>query len=378
MIAANKNSKKGAKELILHIGHHKTGSSYLQSVFALNVPLFNQANIGYPYDKSFEWASKGYISSGNGLNLSIENIEAQQQNKLLFSSERLFKTLLNDDDLLTTLSANYQLKIILYTRDVVEYMISRWLQTIKRTGFIGDVDSFLMSQPIGAHHRVIDWIDKAKSLGFDLIIKNYTKNRNRLVSIFFADAFNNAINPADLKLPHIEQVNRGLTNFECELQRVFNAIDGNKSARYISDFLVNAFPNSTSHSVKISQQTYDVIVKENSMYINKINEYMSSDEQILFGDESDFVRQNDYSEDLTNDMVIALAENIKKHTALNPNIAVSSDTLRDLALKIEQGNKLDLKDALSLMQTASAIRPNELSIKNKIDEWTSKLDESSK
>ena len=42
------------KEIILHIGHGKTGSSYLQSFLALNREKLLDIGIDYPKDDEFE------------------------------------------------------------------------------------------------------------------------------------------------------------------------------------------------------------------------------------------------------------------------------------------------------------------------------------
>ena len=146
------------KEVILHVGHGKTGSSYIQSVLALNVPLLNQNGIAYPSHNSFEGASQGFVSSGNGTELSLPNIDAQQYSKVLFSGEHLFSNLLNTV-LLSRLAYDYKLTVVLYTRDVVELAVSRWAQAVKRLGVKQDVDSFLMARPVGPYPLVLEWIN---------------------------------------------------------------------------------------------------------------------------------------------------------------------------------------------------------------------------
>ena len=46
------------KELGLHVGHTKTGTSYLQSIFSLNVTLLQNLRIEYPNHTSFKRATK--------------------------------------------------------------------------------------------------------------------------------------------------------------------------------------------------------------------------------------------------------------------------------------------------------------------------------
>ena len=78
------------EEIILHIGHGKTGTSYLQSCLALNRQKLLDIGIDYPEDRSFKSAKKGEITSGNPAQffnnyLNIESI------RILFPKSPLMK-----------------------------------------------------------------------------------------------------------------------------------------------------------------------------------------------------------------------------------------------------------------------------------------------
>ena len=62
------------KKLIVHVGHGKTGSSFLQSIFALNSDRMAQLGILYPEHISNAMARRGHITSGNG-NILLETNE---------------------------------------------------------------------------------------------------------------------------------------------------------------------------------------------------------------------------------------------------------------------------------------------------------------
>jgi transposase InsO family protein len=53
------------QKIILHIGHGKTGSSYIQSSLALTAGRLREAGIEYPELRPFTRAKQGRISSGN-------------------------------------------------------------------------------------------------------------------------------------------------------------------------------------------------------------------------------------------------------------------------------------------------------------------------
>ena len=72
------------EEIILHIGHGKTGTSYLQSCLALNRQKLLDIGIDYPEDRSFKSAKKGEITSGNPAQffnnyLNIESITDKER-----------------------------------------------------------------------------------------------------------------------------------------------------------------------------------------------------------------------------------------------------------------------------------------------------------
>ena len=55
------------KNVIIHVGHGKTGSSFLQSVFAMNYQKMKEVGICYPEHTSNKIAIEGKITNGNGI-----------------------------------------------------------------------------------------------------------------------------------------------------------------------------------------------------------------------------------------------------------------------------------------------------------------------
>ncbi|GAA6135645.1 hypothetical protein NBRC116188_24350 [Oceaniserpentilla sp. 4NH20-0058] len=368
------------KNVILHVGHGKTGSSYLQSVLALNTSYLLDAGILYPDHRSLSKAAKGLISSGNQGSLDIEMIEKADQNTVLFSGEALFLKMLKGD-LLEALSKNYKLKVIMYTRDVIDNAISRWAQEVKRSGGTQDIDTYLNTVSVGPYPKVVEWIEKSKELNFELVLKNYSLHEKDLAAEFFSDVIGKDIDVSNLVLPKAEKVNRSLTHSENEIQRLFNIFDPESSSLYISDFLVNKFPDLESSSIKISKKTFRILNKKNSEYINKINEFTAENEKVNIGDEKELVIRRNADKSLPNEVLVALGESIKnkfsKKEDVNENQVKDGintfKVLRDTALKIEKGAKLDLSDALELMKAAQELRPNGAVINQKVEEWSEKL-----
>jgi len=138
------------KELLLHVGQDKTGSSFIQSTLANSIEVLKQANICYPINKKVMQASKGKISSGNaGLLLNLADVDKLNSNdKYLFSSEKLFRTLFDDahmnaiQNLKESLGIT-KIKVLLYIREPLEHFSSAYQQAIKRVGDTESIQEFV-------------------------------------------------------------------------------------------------------------------------------------------------------------------------------------------------------------------------------------------
>ena len=104
---------------IVHLGHGKTGTSYIQSSLALNQSGLLDHLILYPKCSSFDDAVNGLVTSGNGaLFQDGFDVANQEADSFLFSGENLFHSLIRRDGLLlrnALVNRFDQLKIVLYT-----------------------------------------------------------------------------------------------------------------------------------------------------------------------------------------------------------------------------------------------------------------------
>ena len=85
------------KTLYIHIGHNKTGSSYIQSIFANSIATLQEQGIVYANSKNLEKAKRGEITTGNSSAFSdiLKNnnaLSSKEEHRLLFSSELLFRS----------------------------------------------------------------------------------------------------------------------------------------------------------------------------------------------------------------------------------------------------------------------------------------------
>ena len=151
---------------IVHIGHGKTGTSFIQSSLALNQSALRKLSISYPTCSSFDDAIKGLTTSGNG-ELFERGYDIQDSDfpSLLFSGENLFHTLVHSDGLILKKSLGNkfdQLKIVLYTRDVLDMLVSTWGQLVKKMGATIGLDEYLESGKDRHHLKVLSWIKLSK------------------------------------------------------------------------------------------------------------------------------------------------------------------------------------------------------------------------
>ena len=290
------------KNLIIHIGHGKTGTSYIQSVLALNIELLSSLGITYPEAKTLKGAVLGEVTAGHSKifdSYFAEDLPFDGKDTILLSGEFFFRSLLTryEGKLVDKLAKEYDLTVVCFTRDLMEYSISGWSEVLKAGGYVEDIDTFLRNNVHSIHSFLNTWIDKSKELGFKLILKNYSKHKDDLLETFF-NSINLPIN--DLVLPSKKRINRRLTHTETEYQRLFNQMSFNgmfleQGKSELQSFpstrlLMKEFPEIKVDRIKMSQRTYDAVVEANQDSFKKINEYLPIEESLEYGSMELYVR----------------------------------------------------------------------------------------
>lgn len=134
------------KKLYLHIGSHKTATTFLQSSFAQNRPILNELGILYPdagriYEAHFKltWALKdptrkllplGELVEWAAL---FEEIDAAPQDVIVISSEE-FSFGHRNEPRLAALADRYDVRVIYYLRSTDSYLESFYNQNVKDFG----------------------------------------------------------------------------------------------------------------------------------------------------------------------------------------------------------------------------------------------------
>jgi hypothetical protein len=360
-------------EAILHIGHSKTGSSYLQSVLSLNVDRLAARGIDYPDHPSFGGAGQGRISSGNGNLLFETDVVFTHGRKTLLSNELLFEKLAQGDNLqIKVLDRVDQLRVVLYTRDLLEALVSKWGQAVKRGGETRSLDDWLQATRVSEHSGVLWWLGAAKRHGFELALHNYSRRRDRLLSHFLSILLQGDSDTSGFRLPPENRINRSMTQGEYATLRVLNTVSkqlGHKA----SDELVNGLPGLMSDRPGMTAETYDLVVRTYAPVIAEINGYLGPEDRLKIGDATEFVRRAGEEEILSDGQIGILAGVISRALLSRQEADSITNLVRDVALKIEGRRGVTLSDALALMKVAQRLRPQGPTINRKVAEWEERL-----
>ena len=297
-----------------HSGAPKTGTSYLQVLFARHSEAMTQQGVIYPENIFVHGAKEGKITSGNGVELANyinpnlpHNIEDKSAflgkldhllkksngNNFLFSSEFI---VFHDNDrtnsLMECLKTNgYESKSIYLVRDLSRAAFSTYSQQVKRAGEARTFEEFLATwDPHYMHH--VNLMNSA--FGHEnVFIYNYEEHKHRLAALFFEDFMNIKI---DASID--ETINRSLDKKELDLLRAFNSFSGENNAflsTLISDALMIA-PSASKDKFLLSQKEFSIINKKFEGAIEKINKQLRGKEIFVAEEVGEFERNSDLTD----------------------------------------------------------------------------------
>jgi hypothetical protein len=268
-------------DLVLHVGHGKTGTSAIQSFLALNQKNLNEFGIIYPDNGSLEDAKNGMISSGNGaMALNWVPRTEYQGKTILFSSEYLFWEI-NEDYLFSLKEKFNSVKIILWSRNLLDFSYSEWGQYVKRHGMTESYVNFISKYKANHHLRLLWWLQMVKTLNIDISFRNYSNYSENIITRFCADLPLDNYASLTFNYPDRTKVNRSLTHIEYEFQRVANRITKSEiSSQYLSDVLCNKLPDLISNKPQISFELYEMLHGTYSSMLDQINNLVDMNEKI--------------------------------------------------------------------------------------------------
>jgi hypothetical protein len=257
--------------IFLHVGHGKTGSSFLQAALANSIDALAKQGIAYPIAPTEAARVRvGAISSGN-LEPAPGHADwflAQDfgSDHVLISGEAWFNRL-RPSGFLDQLRARFpaaQICLVMYVRDPLDHAVSHYQQMVKRGGSTDDFDALLATYNMPAKvARFLGWIDEQP----DVLIRvhNYSRHRDRLLA-----SFENTLGvPSGILIPPAQvRVNRSLSRSETELQRLFNGQFGAQSARFIADPLCD-------HLSEVRSELPPATVKTLAAFVTRMDQMLA-------------------------------------------------------------------------------------------------------
>ncbi|MGR3805877.1 hypothetical protein [Marinibacterium profundimaris] len=239
------------RKLYLHIGHSKTGSSFLQASFANSVDVLAAHGIDYPGDPS-EAATGWKISSGNGQALLTDPPEAFSvtRDRVFFSAERLFRAFAVEPDWsgrLAAFCAHHdigEVEVLMFLRDPIPHAESSYQQMVKRGGATESVEATF------ANYAYPELVRDALKRDYGAVpvtwhLFNYDRHKTELIEITerFLD-----LPAGSLVRGGDRPVNRSMTASELTVLRGLNAHDP-RAASALADALCNEVPDVDSETV---------------------------------------------------------------------------------------------------------------------------------
>ena len=333
-----------SRSVVIHVGHGKTGTSYIQSALALNRDQLDNLGISYPYDASIDLAIKGDTTSGNGGLFQLNYVPTPEENdQILFSSEILFHSLIDDGglSLKNYLSDKYhRVKIILYTRDILDMLVSTWGQLVKKMGATIGLNDYIQSRKDRHHEKVISWIKLSEKMGFELELRNYSKCRDYLLESFYSCLNLNDSQTKDFLLQQHQIINRSLSNVELECLLVINKAMPNVG-HHISDKLITECRDCNGNNPRITKESLDVVKLHYEQIIDRVNEYLPSTAKLSIGNTDKYVENDNTLFALNGAQVNVFASEIAKSLSNKNSVELTS------RLKDQQKENSDLSNALS-------------------------------
>ncbi|HFU76497.1 MAG TPA: hypothetical protein ENK66_09665 [Arcobacter sp.] len=284
------------KKLYLHIGAGKTGSSALQTHFAINQKVLEKYNIYYPMNEIMNEAKKFRVTSGNGMEfaklLNSDSVDKQSMNNLikkvileaggkdiLISSEiiqvyreenaKLLKSILNQ--------LGYEVKIIYYVRAIADHLISTYHQVVKRHHYSKDFNNIINV----VDNNFLRTIEKTISI-FNSE-NTYVKNYDYVKKNIFEDCIVNILNIDNINEFTVKdrKINRSLSAYEISILKYMNKFfHKDCDSTFVSDALIDNNPH-MQYSMNISVKELEKIKEKYENDLDKINRYISVEEEPL-------------------------------------------------------------------------------------------------
>ena len=241
--------------LYLHVGHSKTGTSWLQAALRENAAALAEADLTYPTFEGVGNEHGAEIGQGNGLWLATGPaselalrlrmiVRAAGRAGAVLSSEEFFPRLaLHEDPAVLprlALAAGFgRIEMLLFIRNPVGHAASLWQQYLKTSGGTAPIEAFF--EKYGVPDLVARFLDRFVRMdGVGLTCLNYDRHRHDLLTPLRVWLGRPAL---ALIPPQAPTINRGMTRAELALQVALNRRIGRAGRILAHDTLCVGLPD---------------------------------------------------------------------------------------------------------------------------------------
>jgi hypothetical protein len=280
------------RTIYFHCGAPKTGTSYLQTLFAQFAKELRAHDIIYPFNEFVHGAEHGKITSGNGVPMAnyirpnlphhiankegyLEEFKKQlndaEDRDLLFSSEFLkFPDNEKTKNIINLISEEgYQPKVIYLVRDFGDAAFSTYSQEIKRAGEFRSFSKFIRSwDPL----YVNDIRNLKRAFGEKFVfVYNYDEHMHDLQYLLFKTFLG-----TEIEIENKQKINRSLNQDEIKMMRFFNEITGGNAnlSNFANDALMS-IPALSENNYKLEHIEYELLSQKFSQAVDEINTYIT-------------------------------------------------------------------------------------------------------
>lgn len=232
---------------ILHIGHPKTGTSYLQTVLHLNEHALRAAGYAVPSDfvrfgfhDYRDLAERGATFSGNlgpvfwahergeatlGDEILRSLFDAPEQHLMLSSELFFYYRELTARVAMAAIHAGFEVRVIAYLQRQDRAAIAGYLQNVRNHGFSGTPLDFFRATAGSGYFRYVDQLDHLRSLHprLHVLVRSFDRRfleGGDLAADFLATA-GCPVDPAQLRRP-TRRIGTGLVLETYELLRALH------------------------------------------------------------------------------------------------------------------------------------------------------------
>ncbi|MCI2395756.1 hypothetical protein [Aliiroseovarius sediminis] len=264
-------------KLFLHIGHNKTGSSFLQSAFSANLDVLKQNNIIYPIRPGLqETAAKGFVTMGNikEFEAYVEGgkLDLNDSETLLFSSEMIYASFSKSDfqkDFRHFVAKHdfAEIEVLFFVRDPIDYAASNYQERVKGGGMTHSFEGFLSTWDVTSTIKgTLDFFDSLPNT--KVSIYNYSVDRKNILAITEEWL---GLQKGALVPPSVGTVNRSLTRSELRLQLEINKRFGGKAGHLLSRPLCNKTPEIRGDNIRPTRAQQEQLWDRLSDSLNDLN-----------------------------------------------------------------------------------------------------------